>query len=63
MNGQRGQGECHQRLERAALKGSFLDSVNLEDCHEECQVNNVAQERPQAAATRFRLAFVQSLFR
>ena len=55
VKGQRGQGERHEHLERAALKRSFLDPVDLEDRQEECQVNEVAQERPQAAPARFGL--------
>ena len=56
-------GQRYKHLEGAALECAFLDPVDLEDRHEECQVNEVAQERPQAAPARFGLARVQAAIR
>ena len=60
VQGQRDQGERHQHLEGAALEGAFLDPVDLEDRQQECQVDEVAQERPEAAPARFGLARIET---
>ncbi len=63
VEGQRSQGERHQHLEGAALERPFLDPVDLEDRQEKCQVNEVAQERPEAATARFGLARIEARIR
>ena len=57
---QRGEGERHEHLKGAALKCSFLDPVDLEDRQEERQVNEVAQEQPQAAPAGLGLARIKA---
>ena len=61
VHGQRQQGERHQHLEGAALEGAFLDAVDLEDGQKQAQKRQVAQERPEAAAAGFGLAWIETL--
>ena len=58
--GKRQQGEGHQGLESAALKGTFLEPIDLEDRQEQRQVREVEQERPEAAAARLGLARIEA---
>ena len=60
MDGERGQGEGHEHLEGAALERPFLDPVDLEDRQEQCQVDEIAQEQPQAAPARFGLTGIEA---
>ena len=57
---QHGQGERYEHLEGAALERPFLDPVDLEDRQQECQVDEVAQERPETATAGFWLARIEA---